>query len=90
MYIKIITSMSKFISRFRSEILLILLILVGMLAAWTLKIATPYGLGLRNDSVQYIFGARNLLAGNGYMRTSGGGELKPITTVPPLFLLSLH
>jgi hypothetical protein len=80
-----ISSMSKIIGRFRSEFLLILLVLVGILAAWTLKIATPYGLGLRNDSVQYIFGARNLLAGNGYMRTSGGGELKPITTVPPLF-----
>ncbi len=79
------TSKSKLIGRYRSELLLILLVLVGILAAWTLKSATPYGLGLRNDSVQYIFGARNLLAGNGYMRTSGGGELKPITTVPPLF-----
>ena len=64
--------------------LLSLLIVAGV-SMWMLKEATPYGLGLRNDSVQYIFGARNLLAGNGYMRTSGGGELKPITTVPPAF-----
>jgi hypothetical protein len=71
--------------RFQPEYLLILLVAIGGLAAWMLKTATPYGLGLRNDSVQYTFGARNLLAGNGYMRTSGGGELKPITTVPPVF-----
>jgi hypothetical protein len=77
--------MVKRILRFRPEYLLILLVVIGGLAAWMLKTATPYGLGLRNDSVQYIFGARNLLAGNGYMRTSGGGELKPITTVPPVF-----
>ena len=77
--------MSNRIIRFRSEYLLILLVVIGGLAAWMLKTATPYGLGLRNDSAQYIFGARNLLAGNGYMRTSGGGELKPITTVPPAF-----
>jgi hypothetical protein len=77
--------MGKRILRFRPEYLLILLVMIGGLAAWMLKTATPYGLGLRNDSAQYIFGARNLLAGNGYMRTSGGGELKPITTVPPVF-----
>ncbi|GEM_PF-1115752 len=73
------------IIRFRPEYFLILLVLIGGMAAWMLKTATPYGLGLRNDSVQYIFGARNLSDGNGYMRTSGGGELKPITTVPPVF-----
>jgi 4-amino-4-deoxy-L-arabinose transferase-like glycosyltransferase len=78
-------NMSKWIKRFKPEYLLILLVVIGGLAAWWLKTATPYGLGLRNDSVQYIFGARNLQAGNGYMRTSGGGELKPITTVPPMF-----
>lgn len=66
--------MNKRILRFRPEYLLILLVVIGGLAAWMLKRATPYGLGLRNDSVQYTFGARNLLAGNGYMRTSGGGS----------------
>jgi 4-amino-4-deoxy-L-arabinose transferase-like glycosyltransferase len=63
----------------------LVLLLVAGVSMWLLKEATPYGLGTHNDSVQYIFGARNLLAGNGYMRTSGGGELKPITTVPPFF-----
>jgi hypothetical protein len=30
-------------------------------------------------------GAQNLLAGNGYSRISGGGEILPITGFPPLF-----
>ncbi len=65
---------------------LILLSLLGMLALWR---STPYGLGLVNDSAFYIEGADNLLAGNGYVRTSGGGEIKPITHFPPLFSLLL-
>lgn len=76
---------NKFLHLFTAEYWLILLVLIAIAGVWILKSATPYGLGVRNDSVQYIFGARNLLAGNGYMRTSGGGELKPITTEPPLF-----
>jgi hypothetical protein len=75
----------KFLHSLSSEYWLILLVVIALAGVWMLRSATPYGLGLRNDSVQYIFGARNLLAGNGYMRTSGGGELKPITTEPPLF-----
>jgi hypothetical protein len=59
--------------------------LISALGGWWLKSATPYGLGLRTDSAQYINGARNLLAGEGYTRTSGGGVIKPITHFPPLF-----
>jgi hypothetical protein len=69
-----------------SLILLCVLALAGMLALWR---STPYGLGLVNDSATYIEGATNLLAGNGYVRISGGGELKPITHFPPLFSLLL-
>jgi 4-amino-4-deoxy-L-arabinose transferase-like glycosyltransferase len=65
---------------------LILLSLLGMIALWR---STPYGLGLVNDSAFYIEGAENLLQGNGYVRTSGGGETKPITHFPPLFSLLL-
>lgn len=65
---------------------LILLSLLGMFALWR---STPYGLGLVNDSAFYIEGAENLLQGNGYVRTSGGGEIKPITHFPPLFSLLL-
>ena len=51
--------------------------------------STPFGLGLVNDSAYYIEGAANLLAGKGFVRLSGGGELKPITHFPPLFSLVL-
>ena len=67
-------------------ICLILLALLGMFFLWQ---STPYGLGLVNDSAAYVEGAENLLAGKGYVRTSGGGELKPITHFPPLFSLLL-
>jgi 4-amino-4-deoxy-L-arabinose transferase-like glycosyltransferase len=65
---------------------LLLIALVGMGA---LLSATPYGLGLVNDTAYYIEGAANLLEGKGFVRLSGGGELKPITHFPPLFSLAL-
>ncbi len=68
----------------RAVLPIFILLIIAIAGVLALKTATPYGPGLRNDSVQYIFGARNLLSGNGYTRTSGGGELKPITTVPPM------
>ena len=67
-------------------IILIALSLIGMLALW---LSTPYGLGLVNDSATYVEGATSLLAGNGYVRVSGGGEIKPITHFPPFFSLIL-
>ena len=73
-------------SRLIFYILLILIALLGMAALWR---STPYGLGLVNDSAYYIEGADNLLAGKGYVRTSGGGEVKPITHFPPFFSLLL-
>jgi hypothetical protein len=51
--------------------------------------ATPYGPGLINDSVVYIGGAENILAGHGYSRTSGGGEIKPLTVNVPLYSYTL-
>ncbi len=46
---------------------------------------TPYGMGLVNDSVGYIAGARNIIAGNGYSRLTGNASPIPITNYPPLF-----
>lgn len=63
--------------------MLLLIIIAGGVAALTY--ATPYGPGLINDSVVYIGGAENILAGNGYSRTSGGGEIKPLTVNAPLY-----
>jgi hypothetical protein len=46
--------------------------------------ATRTGPAIRGDSVRYVMGARNLLAGNGFSRLSGGGELFPETGFAPL------
>ena len=63
-------------------LLLLIAASAGMFALWK---STPFGLGLTNDSAYYIEGAQNLRAGNGYVRTSGGGEQKLITHFPPFF-----
>lgn len=67
-------------------LLLVALSFIGMLALWR---STPYGLGLVNDSATYVEGATSLLAGRGYVRISGGGEIKPISHFPPLFSIVL-
>lgn len=46
---------------------------------------TRFGPGASGDSAYYVMGAQNMLAGNGFSRTSGGGEVKPITGFPPVF-----
>ena len=66
-----------------------LLIVIAFGAMTTLYVSTTAGLGFGNDSVAYVGAARNILDGNGYARTSGGGEIKPITHYPPLFSLVL-
>ncbi len=50
---------------------------------------TRDGAGASGDSAWYIMGARNLLAGNGYARFSGGGELRAITSFPPAYSVAL-
>ena len=63
--------------------LALLVLSAGGMAA--LLRSTPYGMGLVNDSAIYLEGAANILTGNGYVRISGGGEVKQITHFPPLF-----
>lgn len=70
-------------------VFVLLLVVIAGLGVSALLLSTPYGLGLVNDSAAYIGGAKNILEGNGYTRTSGGGEIKPITHFPPLFSLIL-
>ncbi|WP_299027036.1 phospholipid carrier-dependent glycosyltransferase [uncultured Thermanaerothrix sp.] len=65
------------------------LVLLSVIGGLWLSTSTPYGMGLVNDSAVYVSGARNLLAGKGYMRLSGDLGLKPITHFPPLFSLTL-
>jgi hypothetical protein len=50
---------------------------------------TRFGPGASGDSVHYVMGAENILAGKGYSRIAGGGEIEPITGFPPLYSVAL-
>ena len=67
----------------------VLLIVVGLAAVWFMRYLTPDGMGLVNDSVGYIGGARNIAEGNGYSRLKGNGKPTPISNFPPLFSIFL-
>jgi 4-amino-4-deoxy-L-arabinose transferase-like glycosyltransferase len=67
--------------RLASFIALALIALIGM----TLIIrATPNGLGLSDDSIAYIAGARSMVDGNGY-REAWLASNGPVTHFPPAF-----
>ncbi len=55
------------------------------MGAWLVWYNTPFRMGMYADSVIYIMGARNILAGNGYTYFSGTDVYKLITIWPPLY-----
>jgi 4-amino-4-deoxy-L-arabinose transferase-like glycosyltransferase len=67
--------------RLVSFIALCLIALTGMVLIIQ---ATPNGLGLSDDSIAYIAGARSLAAGNGY-REAWLASNQPVTHFPPAF-----
>jgi Dolichyl-phosphate-mannose-protein mannosyltransferase len=58
--------------------------LLAVLGAFLILTATPEGLGLSDDSIAYIAGARSLLAGDGY-REAWLESNQPVTHFPPAF-----
>ncbi len=58
--------------------------LLGACGIWLLAYSTPFGLGLNDDSIAYIAGARSILSGNGY-RTIWLASNSPVTHFPPGF-----
>lgn len=62
--------------------------LLAVLGAFLILQATPEGLGLSDDSIAYIAGARSLLAGEGY-RAAWLESNKPVTHFPPAFSAAL-
>jgi 4-amino-4-deoxy-L-arabinose transferase-like glycosyltransferase len=64
--------------------------LIAVSAVGVLLYSTPEGLGLSDDSIAYIAGARSILAGNGY-REAWLASNQPVTHFPPgfSFLLAL-
>jgi 4-amino-4-deoxy-L-arabinose transferase-like glycosyltransferase len=67
--------------RFASLLALLLIALTGMMLVLR---ATPQGLGLSDDSIAYIAGARSMAAGNGY-REAWLASDQPVTHFPPSF-----
>jgi len=60
---------------------------LGLLAVggiWLLAYSTPFGLGLNDDSIAYIAGARSIREGNGY-REAWLASNGPVTHFPPGF-----
>jgi hypothetical protein len=62
-----------------------LLLVIPLMGFGLILYETKIGPGINGDSIQYIMGAENLAAGNGFSRISGGGELRPITGFAPLY-----
>jgi hypothetical protein len=71
------------------RVFIILLACISICAGVLLAYSTPAGIGLTNDSVAYIGGARSILAGTGYSDIWLESELEPITHYPPLLSLTL-
>lgn len=60
---------------------------IGLLAvggSWLLAYSTPIGLGLNDDSIAYVAGARSILNGNGY-REAWLASNGPVIHFPPGF-----
>ena len=67
--------------RFASFLALSLIAFIGMVLVLR---ATPEGLGLSDDSIAYIAGARSMAAGSGY-REAWLASDQPVTHFPPSF-----
>jgi 4-amino-4-deoxy-L-arabinose transferase-like glycosyltransferase len=67
--------------RLASLLALSLIALMGMVLILR---ATPNGLGLSDDSIAYVAGARSMVAGNGY-REAWLASNQPVTHFPPAF-----
>jgi 4-amino-4-deoxy-L-arabinose transferase-like glycosyltransferase len=76
-------------ARFLRFSFLIILAMLAFSAMAALYISTPAGVGLANDSVAYIAGARSILQGTGYSDIWLDSSLEAITHYPPLLSLSL-
>jgi 4-amino-4-deoxy-L-arabinose transferase-like glycosyltransferase len=65
----------------------VFILTIGLFAVcgiWCLAYSTPLGLGINDDSIAYIAGARSILNGNGY-REAWLASNGPVTHFPPGF-----
>ena len=66
--------------------LFLLALAAGSLLLWS---TAEHGIGVRSDSVEYIWGAQTLASGEGLGRLSGEGDFKPLIQFPPLYSTTL-
>lgn len=62
----------------------LILVLLAVTGTFLILYATPQGMGLSDDSIAYIAGARSILAGQGY-REAWLASNQPVTHFPPGF-----
>jgi len=66
----------------------LILVLLALSGTFLILYATPQGMGLFDDSIAYIAGARSILAGQGY-REAWLASNQPVTHFPPGFSTAL-
>jgi hypothetical protein len=71
------------------RVVLALLLLLALLGAGSLVLATRWGAGISPDSIVYVGAARNLLAGRGLSQPSASEVPSPMTQFPPLYPVAL-
>ncbi len=81
---KLFENIETFLNKYKILYWFLLVLLAGAGVALMIAV-TPHGIGLVNDSVGYVAGARNMLGGLGYSRLTGDGSPRPITNYPPYF-----
>jgi hypothetical protein len=69
--------------------LVLVWVAIGLAATALLGWATPFGLGLRDDSFTYLSAAETMAASGRYGRMAGDGTMKPVTNFPPLYSATL-
>jgi len=72
-----------------SNRVILILSLIAILGMGIVSVFTRHGPGVSGDSVTYVMGAENLVAGNGFSRIEGSGEIEPISGFPPFYSLFL-
>jgi hypothetical protein len=77
-------------ARYRPWLLVAALAVLAVYSARLVIVNTELnGIGLRSDSVRYIWGAENFAKGIGIGRLSGDKQFKPTTHWPPLYPIAL-
>jgi hypothetical protein len=72
--------------KLRPAILIVALVILAAGSVYVFLWATgPHGIGVRTDSVEYLWGSENLAKGIGLGRLNGFGEFRAITHWPPLY-----